>query len=173
MAHQHAEGALLVLLRHRRISRCARLCDAHQRSDHALEQVGALQVAVVVHKEVHLQPKRCTVNGLYQHCTFAWTCKGSEHDTSRPFNIYFKAQLQGDHQQLAIACERLEAPQHHATLAQVHGRRRCVTEKEQVVSVKVPGQSLSDSFRTIQSKLSCIYMQLHIFSTSVLCKWRC
>jgi hypothetical protein len=54
-AHQDAQQSLVFLLQLRQIRRHWRLCDAHQGTSHALKEVRALQVAVIVHEQVHQQ----------------------------------------------------------------------------------------------------------------------
>mmetsp|Transcript_7198 Transcript_7198/g.21190 ORF Transcript_7198/g.21190 Transcript_7198/m.21190 type:complete len:341 (-) Transcript_7198:2030-3052(-) len=52
---QQPQGTLILLDLHRGVGRGGRLGDTHQSAHHALEQVGTLQVAVVVHEQVHQQ----------------------------------------------------------------------------------------------------------------------
>lgn len=133
--YQDAQGALLLLLRHGRIRRGARLREAHQRRDHALEQVGTLQVAVVIHEEVHLQgvqTARFNLSRITWHTSSSkqTLCQSPE---SESLILHW---LLLAHQQLAVASKRLKAPQHHAALAQVHWRRRCRNNR---TVVSVPG----------------------------------
>ena len=154
VSHQHTQSALLLLLRHGRVGRGARLRDPHQRGDHALEQVGALQVAVVVHKEVDL--RRCTMGS-----------QSDDHPGARlqaqNLAIHVTTQFVHSccwaHQQLAVARERLKAAQHHAALSQVHWWRRCMADDAfcRALHAKYT-RLLPETFRICCSKKSpCIH----------------